>query len=117
MLLCLQDHPTQYDPPLWRALAQVARFEVSVWYAEGTPRSDPEIERAANWGGVRTSSMEVVAPRDLWRRLQSLPTRPAAILVTGWRRPSTLIALAWAKARSIPVILSSDKTWNEPSPL
>jgi glycosyltransferase involved in cell wall biosynthesis len=117
MLLCVLDHPTQYDPPLWRAMASAGRRRPLVWYVQAAPPADPEIARDVDWssaaGGVDQRHVPLTR---LTRALLALKPRPAAVLVSGWKRPATLQVLPVARALGIPVILATDKTLNEASP-
>lgn len=114
-LLCILDHPTQYDPPLWAALARRGVVEPEVWYGRTTAGRDPELGRGPHWS-VGTSYARVVPDANVARRLRRLDGKPDAILTAGWTRPRAWYAWRAARAVSIPVVLPSDKTLNEPSP-
>jgi glycosyltransferase involved in cell wall biosynthesis len=120
MLLCVLDHPTQYDPPLWRAFAKRGRMPIQVWYAEDRVPVDPELSASADWSSVHAHAdggvERVHVPSGaLQRRLWCLTTRPRAIVVAGWRGLA-LQVLPYALFKRIPVIVLVDKTLNEPAP-
>jgi glycosyltransferase involved in cell wall biosynthesis len=113
-LLCILEHPTQYAPPLWAALARRAWLQPTVWYSRMCAPSDPEAKKPVHWGSEH-GAIEVVADADLARRVATLSPKPDAILTPGWTRPRTWLAAHAARARGIPLLLPSDKTLNEPS--
>ena len=49
-LLCVLEHPTQYDPPLWSRLTKRGRVRPLVWYLRGAAPDDPEIAQRIEWG-------------------------------------------------------------------
>jgi glycosyltransferase involved in cell wall biosynthesis len=113
-LLCLLEHPTQYDPPLWLALARRGLLAPEVWYASGLAPADSEANSNVDWG-LEGRPHTLVPDADLLHRLNSIPERPDAILTPGWRSGRTWRAVAFAKVNRIPMILPSDKTQDEPS--
>ena len=112
-LLCLLEHPTQYDPPLWAAMQRRGRLRPVVRYARPGAPADQEAGAAVSW-----ERAEVGAPlrpgEDLGRLIDGLPERPDACLVPGWTRPLAWRATRACRSRGIPVILPSDKTIHEP---
>ncbi|MET0386980.1 MAG: glycosyltransferase family 4 protein [Polyangiales bacterium] len=117
MLLCVLDHATQYDPPLWRALAASTTLKAKVWYSLDDVPFDPELGLRASWDGVHGGYDHSHVPlKQLATSLLRLSPRPQAVMLPSWRRPQTLQVLPWARALKIPVILCTDKTLNEPSP-
>jgi glycosyltransferase involved in cell wall biosynthesis len=110
--LCILEHPTQYDPPLWLALARRNVLQPEVWYASGLPPRDFEAQRQVEWGPERREVI-VVQDADLLRRLRTTRPKPDAILTAGWKAGRTRRTVAFAKALGIPLILPSDKTREE----
>lgn len=117
MLLCVRDHATQYDPPFWLAIARVSRDPLRVWYTAAAAPRDGQGQRAAEWGASRKEYEQHYVPvQRVARALVALDARLSAIVVPNWRHPVTPQLAAIARARRIPVIVSIDKTLNEPSP-
>ncbi len=117
MLLCILDHPTQYDPPLWRALTQQGRQRPLVWYLQASTPIDPEIDRQVHWSRAENVFEQRHVPLTSVREsFLALKPRPSAVLVSGWRRAATWRVAPIARALRIPVIVCSDKTLNEPTP-
>jgi glycosyltransferase involved in cell wall biosynthesis len=109
-LLAILENPTQYDPPLFRALASRGNLTPLVWYHKNQGTIDPEIGRKPKWDiSMEGYSWEVVPEKDLFTRLMRLSWRPSAILSPGWTKTSTWVLKAFATFWGIPVILPSDK--------
>lgn len=115
-LLCILEHPTQYDPPLWRTLERRNIIQPEVWYASPLPPKDPEAQSHVDWGAPGSEGI-VVETGDLLRKLRSTRPRPDAILTSGWKAGRTRRTVIFAKACGIPLILPSDKTQEEGSAL
>lgn len=117
MLLCVLDHPTQYDPPLWRALTRHTQLQPKVWYVEAQAPHDPELRAAVDWTGAFGGYAQRHVPLgQLGQSLRRLTPRPQAILLSGWTRPAARIVWPVARALDIPIVLATDKTLNEISP-
>jgi len=116
-LVCVLEHPTQYDPPLWRRMAQRGRVEPIVWYLRGMPPNDKETQNTGSWGlsFERGFQAEIIAKRDIISKLKRLMPRPSAILTAGWTEISTWLAVWASKYLRVPVILPSDKIIPEPA--
>jgi glycosyltransferase involved in cell wall biosynthesis len=116
-LLCFLDHPTQYDPPLWRALHRRGVLRPCVHYLRPTAPTDPEIQRAVGWShhgdGFESRTVRLEEIRSIVFNAQP---RPLAVLTAGWKQPSAVRATLAARIAGIPVIQPSDKTLNERSP-
>lgn len=115
-LVCILEHPTQYDPPLWSSMAQRGKVEPIVWYLRGSAPSDGEIKKTVSWQlpDDRKYTAEIIARNEIVHRLKRLAPRPKAILTAGWTRKSTWMAVWAGKRLGVPVILSTDKVTPEP---
>ena len=117
MLLCVLDHPTQYDPPLWRAMAHHTALEPNVWYVEARAPHDPELRAAVDWTGAFGGYVQRHVPlTQLANSLRNASPQPQAILLSGWTRPAARIVWPVARALGVPIVLATDKTLNERSP-
>ncbi|MHB1421798.1 MAG: glycosyltransferase [Gemmataceae bacterium] len=119
-LVCILEHPTQYDPPLWSRMAQRGKVEPIVWYLRGSVPTDGEIQKAGSWELPvdRKFAAEVISWREIVPRLNALSPCPKAILTAvGWKQKETWLAVRAGKRLGVPVILSTDKTIPEPSGL
>lgn len=116
-LLCFLDHPTQYDPPLWRALARRGNLVPFVSYVEESAPADPEIQRSVGWsrhdGGYEARTIGV---EDIASIVRGAKDHSAVVLTAGWKKSSTWRAVSAARSVSVPLIMPSDKTLNERSP-
>lgn len=112
-LLCLLEHPTQYDPPLWAAMKRRGVLEPVVRYFSLGARSDPEAEAAVSWG-TSGDAAAPATPGGVGAFIDGLGERPAACIVPGWTRPLTWKIAAACWRRGIPVILPSDRSLHEP---
>jgi glycosyltransferase involved in cell wall biosynthesis len=134
-LAVLQTHPSQLDGPLFRAIAQTADFDLTVYYLDTDQiggHVDPELGFSPNWDTSVTSGYSVVGcPQGFLRRLRFLRQECFSgdkydlVIVPGYARfDLTLLALlfrsqplgmrldtaaiypgSWAKARLKRVIL------------
>lgn len=116
MLLCVLSHPTQYDPPLWNAMARDGRLKTVVWYASATPPDDQEMKQRVGWSAQGAEfEHRNIALHDLPRAFLTIRKELDAVIVPGWVHPITRMVLPLARAFSVPVITSTDKTLNDPS--
>src|SRR5215471_8525681 len=111
LLLCVLEHPTQYDPPLWRCLTRRQKLRPVVFYKLAGVPSDSEINIQPRWGHLRGDGYELYTGSysRLLRELASGKLRPSAVLTSGWTRPLNWGATLVCIARGIPCILPSDR--------
>jgi len=115
-LLAVLTHPTQYDPPIWAAIASTGALGLNVWYLEASPRRDSDIGAEVNWGDSRSKHyccLSGVSGR-LEVLLRQLDPSPAAVLLPGWRESGGSLLRRYCKRRGIPCILPTDTVISEP---
>lgn len=115
-LLCLLQQPTQFDPPLWRALERRGRYHPVVWYSRVA--HDKEIGRDIAWGHDLTGlDYQIVARDDFATKLRARERTPAAVICERWTLRSTW-AVGWqCFKRGTPAILPSDRIPDPQEPL
>jgi len=111
LLLCVLEHPTQYDPPLWSCLTRRQKLRPVVFYQLASVPPDSEISIQPRWGHVPGDGYELYAGSysRLLRELASRELRPSAVLASGWTRPLNWGATLICLSRGIPCILPSDR--------
>ena len=107
-ILCVFEQPTQFDPPLWRALERRGTFHPVVWY--GKAAYDREMDRMLAWGDDLSDIDAHVVPREqVVERFTQMQPTPLAVICERWTLKSTWL-LAWqCMRRGIPVLLPSDR--------
>src|SRR5262249_31292627 len=110
-LLCVLDHPTPYDPPLWECLVRRGNLRPLVFYSNLAIPTDREIGIRPQWGCIPESRYPLF--RGPYSKLLAELVRGAlrvdAVLTSGWTRPRTWGVTAVASARGVPVVLPTDK--------
>lgn len=131
-LAVFASHPVQYHVPLYRALAQHPKIDLTVFYGyrRGTkPFYDPGFGRQIHWGidlleGYRSVFLKNISPLPspdrfwgllnpgvlwrVWRR------RFDAILVHGYAHATCWIALLAARALGLPFLFRGETVWPPP---
>jgi glycosyltransferase involved in cell wall biosynthesis len=100
-------------------MTQRGKINPFVWYLRGSPPIDDEIQNRGTWGlrGDQHFHAEIIASREIGRRLKQLSPHPKAILTAGWTRRSTWLAVWAGKRLGVPVILPTDNVVPEPGGL
>lgn len=118
--LAIVNRPTQFDPPLWAALARRGVLDPTVWYVNSGGFVDPETGNPLNWGGTDDVTYQSdYVPRDqLVGRFRALTPPPVALLCEGWALRYTWALAAACWRRGVPMILPSDRVASatEPAP-
>lgn len=127
-LVVLASHPIQYQAPLFRALAEDGRLDVRVLFLSRhglEVRPDEGFGVAFSWevdllGGYRSSFVtnlrEGCAPGRPWSYVSpgilGLLTRldPDCLLFLGFRDPTRLAALGWARAAGVRCLYRADSS-------
>lgn len=117
-LAAIVNRPTQFDPPLWAALARRGRIRPIVYYLSTGGFVDPETGNPVNWGdGVASAyATHTLAADAVAGRIAALTPRPAAVLAEGWANRTTWRVAATCWLRGIPVILPSDRVGDPREP-
>lgn len=115
-LLCVLDHPTQYDGPIWRALVARGNLEPVVWYRDTCVPPDGEVlGRNVGWRpSLAGFEVRQVRNASLLSAFRGQRTAPAAILTDGWTRSRAWLTLTAALARGWRTICPTDRIAGHP---
>jgi glycosyltransferase involved in cell wall biosynthesis len=134
-VLHLVSHPIQYFVPLYRALSQRSKIDLTVYYFSTVTLgayADPGFGREIEWdtalaGGYRfevapggaTRPLESgFDPRINWPMLRRIAARKADVVwAHGYQSANTLLAAALGRARGVPLLLRDDQNLLTERPL
>jgi glycosyltransferase involved in cell wall biosynthesis len=122
-LIVIQSNATQFDGPFFRYLSTRDSFRLSVFYTSAPDAIrpfDPELNRCPDWNHDAISGYAFhVYPGRLLERLKTSAalvwSRPALIIMGGWRSPDNLVVLFLARLFRVPVGIRADNNRDDSS--
>jgi glycosyltransferase involved in cell wall biosynthesis len=107
--------PTPYRQPLYRQLHECGRYDLHVYFGGHSPVFDQWRDLAFGFPATMLGGLKIPVRRigdvvlmnpGIVRRL--VVDRPDVVLVSGWMQPTSLMAVATARASGIPYIVLSE---------
>jgi glycosyltransferase involved in cell wall biosynthesis len=119
----LTEIPAPYRIPLFNALAARPEVELDVIFLRARNPDRPYRLHEDEWRfGGRVLAGRDLTVRGRWLVLNTgaaaalRRTRPDVVVLGGWNQPAFWVALAWARARRVPVVLWVESTLRDARP-